>query len=338
MSILFAGMKRDFLYPFTGTPATWVSPATGNGIDAIYCDGGVEMTEDEKFQRLNLQQTPVGVMWIKMNIWRAHPNSDSRLDGYWMTFKDAAGDSIARADSVDGKWRLEVYGDTTVTGPSIVQSASSNESDWTFKIDVTGSSITVGWYVLGSLMTEVTSTNTTANRGVCTVIDWDLEDVMFEAIWDGYFRLSELIITDGDEDCRLWRCAHLPTTTAGNYSTFDSGDYSIVDDNDDTTSANSSVVGQKLSWNLDSLNAGVVVTNKDIAAVVHVSSGVSTGAAPAVTPFIRTAGTDYLGTKGSVTNENTHTQVWALNPATSLAWTFSEINAGIEVGLQTATP
>lgn len=337
MSILFAGVKRDFFEFLNGLDfgGRWVGPTTG--IEAGYCDGGIELLTGGPPQALNLNVEPVGIMWTHMKIARPGYQSDGRMDGYWMQWLDAAGNLLARADVTNGDWRVQVYGDTTVSGPIAGQSTTTSitASQWDFELDVNASSITFTWYVSGVAISSATVANTTSGKGPCRTVTWDMNDSMFGTRYSGRWRMSELIITDNGEDPRLWRLAHLAPTAAGNYNQW-TDSYLNVDDNDDTTVITSDQAGQRTSWILGGLDPAVDTTNKEIAAIVHVTSGIGTGTYPNVLSSIRIGTTDYDGTVQTITNADTCCEVWSTNPSTGAAWNFSDIT-NLEIGISSTS-
>lgn len=332
MSVLFAGVKTDFFEFLALSPGYWVAPTVG--VEAGYCDGGLELRDGGPRQRLNLKSDPVGVMWTHMKIARPGYQSDIRMDGYFMGWHDGAGNLLARADVSNGDWRVQVFGDTTVSGSLAGQDTTTSitASQWDFELNVTATDITFTWYVNRIAISSATVANATAGNGPCRSITWDMSTAMFSTTYAGRWRMSELIITDNDEDPSEWRLAHLPLSASGTYNQW-TGSYLNADDNDDATTLFTDQVGQRSSWALGSLDPAVLQDGQVIAAVVHVTSGSGTDNNYLdVASSLRMGGVDYDGAFQKITDANTCCEVWDVNPATGVSWEFSDITS-LEVGI-----
>lgn len=130
-------------------------------------------------------------------------------------------------------------------------------------------------------------------------------------------------------------------TGAGNYAqwakTGAATNWQAVSDvppDDDTSYVSSSTAGQRDSYAMADLGAGVA----SVAAVVAKLTARKTDAGSrSFNPAFRIAGTDYDGTAQSLgTNYQGYSQVYTTNPATSAAWTPSDVN-GAEFGEKLAS-
>lgn len=149
----------------------------------------------------------------------------------------------------------------------------------------------------------------------------------------GVDRLDDVWIADDQfyGDCKIY---DLYPTGAGNYTQFTpsaGSNYQNVDDgtagpDNDTTYNVSSTAGHKDSFTLTDLPAGPA---RLVYAVQVQSYARSEQGSNQLRSFIRVGGTDYNSDTESI-NTSYYTRgrkIWSLNPATSAAWTETQVNA-----------
>lgn len=122
----------------------------------------------------------------------------------------------------------------------------------------------------------------------------------------------------------------------GNYTTW-TGAYTDIDDISggvDVISSNN--VGDRESWSLSNFPA--LAGGESIESVKMSVNAIRDAAGPqSLNMFNRQSTTDYDGSDKTLTTSNAgYNQVWDLNPATSAAWTITELNAA-EWGVRART-
>lgn len=135
--------------------------------------------------------------------------------------------------------------------------------------------------------------------------------------------------------------AYLLPVADGNYTGFSStgctADWQCIDDpvgspDDTTTRLSTASSPARQSVILDAFTQGGIINSVTIHFRVFQGAAVSTGLA-----FLRIGSTDYDGAGQVLPNDaayHDYSQVWALNPATSAAWTYAAL-AALEAGLST---
>ena len=120
----------------------------------------------------------------------------------------------------------------------------------------------------------------------------------------------------------------------GTYSQFAGSDgnsvdnYAIINNTTYTDYVESSTVGQKDSYQLADLSG---VNVKAVQSVVRGAQ--ASGGMAAVRPFLRIGTTDYPGTTQYLGQQTISTNIFETNPATSAAWTQTDVN-GTELGIE----
>ena len=269
--------------------------------------------------------------WLHFRVRTPTRHASSGSDGYWLTFKNSAGQDVARIEVNNGQIAAEAHGDSINTGTYYTLGSSTNVTlDVLVSFDA--GHISVSIFVSGS-PTPI-STATAANVSAKTkpvLVFFDNYD-----IGNHSWLYSEFIVTDG-EDTRGWRLATLEPNTNGYYTAWYGG-ASELGDRDSATLAQSGSGGERVSWNPTAY--GGPASPSSVRAVVgkaNVARGYS-GSPSQVTQFLRISSTDYDGTAQVLAEgeQKAVIEVWDNNPNTANPWNTTDL-AALEMGLLSST-
>lgn len=297
--------------------------------DSAYVDGYIEWEASENPlvsegpTRQDFSQTCTGIMHLKAFVGMTQFGGDSRLDGHILTVYNAADQIVARIDMLNGLTAVQAFGDTTVAGTYVNQGSARTFAEWVLKVDVNPTNIVVEWYKGGVLQSSATAANTSGGKGRPAYVIWDINDMGFDITFGGRFSVSEVIVTDGNEDPTGYRLAALDPSTVGNYDQFTGALADMADDND-ATSKFASAAGLRQSF--DATAYGGSTSGWEIVAVCHKTNAESDAGEPTLFNFCRVGSTDYDGTAVNVDGGGAN--VWDIrgtNPGTGVAWTFSDL-------------
>ena len=287
---------------------------------------------------------PIGLAWdspaVSDDTWfhfRTRTDSNhtsSAADGYWLTFKNAIGQNVARIDVSNGQIAAEAHGDAIVTGTYFTLGGSTKVT-LDVLVSFAGGNITVSVYTSGSPTPISTATAANVSAKAKPVLAFfDNNDISSSSNATWYY--SEFIVTDG-EDTRGWRLATLEPNTDGNYTAW-TGGASELGDTDAATLAQSGAGGERVSWNPTAY--GGPASPSSIRAVVG-KANVARGDASSpsqVTQFLRIASTDYDGAAQVLAEgeQKAVLEVWDNNPNTASPWNTTDL-AALEMGLLSST-
>lgn len=324
MSILFVGNAPDDFN------AAWVesTAASGTARDTAYSPSCCQIScpSDAGFQSaIYLPVAPTGDVWTHARVRTSSNTNATSIDGHLLSFYAAGDVLLARFDVLDGSWRAQVFGDTTVTGTGFVPTINTVFT-YDFKL-VVGANITLEIYQNGSLVSSATAANT-GGKGVVRTVLWEFFDMVLS---QADMFLSEVIITDGGESTIGWRLATFTPTSAGNYSDWE-GDYTHLLNGFDGRFILSDAANEKESW-INS-NYGGPGSPASIRAVVgRVNSDRGATGPQNIAPFLRIIGTDYEAASVAADYKSVQLGVWDQNPATAAAWTVGALS-GMEFGVK----
>lgn len=151
--------------------------------------------------------------------------------------------------------------------------------------------------------------------------------ILFCSIFYGLFVLAlgveaKVFLPNASGTYSQWFVTGSTCTTGASAGVFGEVDeYSVHNSDTDYNCVN--VANQSQSYNLEDSNDSGTITN---VRVIAVAKGVTTP--EAVQLFVRIGTTDYVATAQNLTTSYaTYTNDWANNPATSAAWTTSDISS-----------
>lgn len=245
-------------------------------------------------------------------------------DGYTVDIRTSGGTLLVRMDLSAGSERVQLFGDTTVSG-SFTGGNAANGKNSTLHFDYSvANQITVKHYRNGTLQDTVVAANT---GGKDKPARFDNQGI--DSGGDNY--ISELSVADSDN--RGVRLAMLQPDADGAFGDW-TGGFAEVSDDTKVSFVASNVANDESSWTMS--NYGGPATPAAIQGVVGgiVAKRGSTGYTK-VRQFVRIGGTKYAA---GVTHDLTETAksyhyLWAVNPATGVAWTTGELDA-LELGVE----
>ena len=169
-----------------------------------------------------------------------------------------------------------------------------------------------------TLVSTATVANTSGKTGP---VKFNPEIVDADYSSAGEFHISEIIVAD--EDTRDMRLVKREPSSAGVHSDF-VGDYSKLSDDDETTLALGSAVGDKLSSAIPSYSSAATII-----VVVLSSRAAKQGVSPAnLSQGFRIGAVDYAGGSNALGDNLTRVvEVFETDPSTGVAWTDTGVSA-----------
>lgn len=259
---------------------------------------------------------------------------------YCVAFSNA-GTEFMRIYNVTGtgsgncQMQVSSDGSSWVDKPASFIAQPGTPVEWTFRIKRHASSGTFQWWIGGTLWYEVAG-DTTGYFSTCTRVSWGEAGTNVDA------GISEIVATSSDDPRVGMNCATLYYT--GNGANTDwSGTYTDVNElsEDTATVQTSTTTAQDSSYthvNVPALTPGVVVR----AVIVSGKWRTATGALQNLKGYLRISGTNYANAPTPSASQAVAAvaallqYIWALSPATGLAFTESEVNA-LQPGMRSQT-
>src|SRR6056297_1098999 len=271
--------------------------------------------------------TEVDNIWVHFRL-KTSGFSSQFSDGFWMTFRDATGDAVARIEVQDGNFQLRAFGTSTVTGSNIAFSDGVTRTV-DINVDLSGSDIVITMYYGSTQQGQVTATKN-GQSGVDNVV-FDHVDV--SASNDGYFVYSEIIVAD--ENTRGLRLATLTPDGDGAESDWN-GDFNAVQDPNDGNFLTADTNGDRQSFTLSAYN-GVATTSTVRSVVVKsIVTADPNGGPQNYNDFLRLGSTNYDGAASKSADGSRQMTFFDDDPATSLPWDTADF-ASLESGLLAVT-
>lgn len=326
MTILFLGTTIADL----DAPA--LTRNTSSGFDAAYVTEGIQAAippDASNTFGIDLP-TVTGVLWLHFEYFRPTYSLSTIVDGYFISFINAADQTVAGIDVLDDFQRANAVGDTNITGAGASWTSNArNVVD--ISVDVDNTDIVVNFYLNGVLVSTATAANTSGLKQKPTRIVFRNED-MAQTSYNAVF--SQIIVTDGESTVG-WRLAEMKPNGAGALSDW-TGGHAALGDTDVGTAVSSDAANERLSMTLSSyLGPSSPAGIRGVFAVSRAQKG--SGGPTRLNHFLRIAGVNYDGTGVVVPEPALPTRQiiheWANNPATSVAWATADF-AGIQLGLE----
>lgn len=245
-------------------------------------------------------------------------------DGYFHDVVTEGGAVIVRLDLLDGQFRIQAIGTTTVYSPLTHVPLTLTRFD--MKVDLTGSSLVVSLYFDGGVEPTLISTVPTSNGikpGGFKVQINDSDDIY----------TSELYVADFDT--RNTRPVKQTPDATGNHSAW-TGGFSELGDEVVGTAAEGAANGDKVSVNIEGYPGPTSLggVNRVVLKIVG-SHGVS--GPQNLDPFLRIGGVDYSAGNLNLTLGTIAMYAeFDINPATSLPWGSADMDT-TEIGLEAKT-
>lgn len=274
-------------------------------------------------------------LWIHHNVRHTlQPSLRSEVDGYIWQARDVSGNLVAYLDLLNNQFYLHVYGESTTSVNvselnSFRDTPTGTQIILDIRIDVDGLDTTATIWNNNTLLTSVSTPNVVPTVGKPTYTNFAL----FDTADYGIFSISEIIISD--EETRGMRLAEFPISTPGNYTDW-TGNVSDLFDNEDATYVISDTPGEKISGTIP---AFLGTTLDYEVKAVSISSRAWKSLNSSVTNlkhFVRIGAVDYefAETHATTTEEKkAYHSTLTLNPATTTAWTFSDL-VNLEAGIK----
>lgn len=329
MTILFLG----------NTIADFDSPAltrnTSTQFDTAYVSEGIQYTLGSDASNTFGIDLPAitGVLWLHFEWFRPSYSTSTIVDGYFISFVNAADQTVAGIDVQDDFLRANAVGDTNVNGIG-AQWTSNARNIVDISLDVNTTNIVINFYLNGSLVSTASAANTSGLKGEPTKIIFRNEDMAQTSF---NTTMSQIIVTE-NESTVGWRLAEMKPNGAGFYSDW-TGGHAALGDTDIGTAASSDTANERLSMTLSSyLGPASPAGIRGVFAVSRAQKG--SGGPTKLNHFLRISGTDYDGTGITVPEPALPTRQiiheWANNPATGVGWATSDF-AGVQLGLKSET-
>lgn len=311
--------------PETGSPSYLT--ANANSYDSNYVDGYIEWRTEDNIQldgpsTQRFSQTCVGIMHMKALVGMSGFGGDARLDGYIFSIYSEDDELVARMDMQDGFTRFEAHGDTIERTTNVNQGVSRTYAEWVVKVDVNASTIEVEWWKAGISQGTASAANTVGGKGRPAYIIWDIFDCGFSTAFDGRFSVSEVIVTDGNENPIGYRVAALNPSAVGHYDEFD-GVLADMNNDSDADARVATETGQRISFDVEAY--GGSTSGFEILAVVQKTAAESATGQANLFNFCRIGTTDYDGVAKSVEGGQNVWDIRSVNPATGVAWAFADL-------------
>jgi len=267
-------------------------------------------------------------LWIHFNFrWQTGYNDD---DGHFLYVYDSNGNLVFWIDVLNWNLTAYVYGESSAS-QSWNEMRVASVSPMDIRLVVDGLVTKAALFINNTFIKEISTPNTVPTVGKPARTLFTISDMGDNK---GLY-VSEIIVAD--EETRGMRLAQFSLTTAGTYSQFDEGDFSTSFDNNDGTGARSATALQKTSGVIGTYNGAT--TDYEIKDVIVKSRAWKTENSPIgdIRHFLRIGSTDYENsTLHAVSSDYRYTfnSSFTTNPATSSAWTFSDL-VNLEAGLKT---
>ena len=235
-------------------------------------------------------------------------------DGFFARIKALDTTTLCVLDTANGLIAVQSYGDTTATGTYVSGPAANTFIDVDLSVQVNASNVITTLYLNGTVASTATVSNTSGGVGIARYFEFDVNDT------NGFY-MSEFIVAD--TDTRGMRLSRLKPTADGNYTAYVGGFADVSDDNP-ATGVQSGTATDRESYTFPTYSLANAIT-----AVVVTSSASVTGAGPTqIAQSLRVGTTDYDGSAITLSAAQLlATEVWALDPSDSGAWTAAKINA-----------
>lgn len=272
--------------------------------------------------------TALSSAWIHMRLYQ-----ETLTSGTYITLRNAAGTETEYRISTDasGFWTVERFKSASFTALGTT-SAAAVQADTIQDIDI--------FYTrsLGSGVFQV------YRNGVSILNfsgDADTESAVALIRFEGLttntreMNISQVIVAD--ESTIGWKLATLSPDGNGAQTAW-TNDYTAVDEfsynSADYIETNST--SQTETYTVSNINAAYATYNVKAVAVAVRASNDAGSAVNDLQAVVRVSGTDYPSANLSITKDGTEQSkqnVWNTNPATTAAWTQSEVNA-LEAGVK----
>lgn len=272
--------------------------------------------------------TSLSSAWIHMRIYQ-----ESLTSGTYITLRNAAGTETEYRISTDasGFWTVARYKtasftDLATTSSAAITANTLQDIDIFYTRHVSTGVFQV--YVNGvSVMNFSGDTDTESAVAM----------IRFEGLTTNTREMNISQVIVADENTIGWKLATLSPDGNGAQTAW-TNDYTAVDEfsynSADFIETNST--SQTETYTCSNINATYSTYNVKAVAVAMRASNDSGSAVNDLQAVVRVSGTDYTSSNLSFTKDGTEQSkqnVWNTNPATSAAWTQSEVNA-LEVGVK----
>ena len=269
-----------------------------------------------------------GDIWIHFDWYQADVALNGFLDGHEWTITDASGNVIAYRDLNNdaAQWRINATG--AGTGGTAIGSLTAKPAAQLRTFDIHINRTAGGLYTFTqyeSGVQVVTGSFTQATWGMPSQID--LGGIDFQDTSPTY--LSQILVQDTSTLGR--KVTELVPNAAGYINQW-SGDYTALADSNALTAVTTTLVGQRISSNIENWFGGTTGLIEKV--VVKATASQTGGGASSIQQFVRIGSTNYDG--ASIALDATPTArltEYTTNPATSSAWSTTEIDA-LEIGLR----
>lgn len=272
--------------------------------------------------------------WFHFEMFSTLAPSSGSDDGSWLRLNAADGTILAYIDVLNGSCTNRVYnaGGSSANAPSswLMAVSSLNIYDLMYKDD--GTTCTFEVYINGSLQQSVTIASTGTAK-MPTRLQFDNTDI---GIGTGHVWCYSQFIMANESTVGMKMKELLPNAV-GNYTDL-AADVTAVDDDDISSGWVGDTNAQKQSFTITGYTLGVGKAVHSV--LVNADVRIGTTGPQNIRPFVRISATDYLApsdiTPFTSSKRGMIGHAWTQNPATTAAWTESEIQA-LEAGIEIKT-
>lgn len=324
MTVLWAG---NHLFDFTTSNGV-VEHTTATYFDSTRVSNSLHAPDTAGYLQRNLP-TNSGTLWLHFNIYTAGTTVSGTSKA--VEIKDAADNlllTVEKTGSVQNTATMTLYGTSNaVSATFTVPGGALTAIDIHLTHPGSGAAASADIYINGVLTQSVNVVSTNAGFGVPRSIL--IRPACFRYS-GGEGLLSELFVSTTSSIGR--RLIERKPNTAGAYTDF-TGTLSDLGTADVTTGLITDAAAERSSWNPTSWGGATTPLS---AVILSMRAHREFGAPSKLAQFLRLGSTDYDGSDVTIGLDTYAQEIWQLNPATSAAWSTSDL-ASLQGGLKSAT-